>query len=101
MFKHDLENIAHAFISSRIDYCNVLLTGLPKKTLKPLQMVQNSAASILTKIKRKLWNQLPENAPIITIFKNRLKTKIYFFRCFFYCMLFYFNILYVILYMFI
>ena len=53
MSKEYLEKIIHAFITSRIDYCNVLFTGLPKNCIKPLQMIQNSAARVLTKTKRR------------------------------------------------
>ena len=52
MSKGDLEKLVHAFISSRVDYCNKLFTGPPKKTLKHLQMIQNAATRILTKTKR-------------------------------------------------
>ncbi|KAL4006782.1 hypothetical protein ACER0C_000634 [Sarotherodon galilaeus] len=43
------EVLVHAFVSSRIDYCNALLSGLPKKIFRGLQMVQNAAARILTR----------------------------------------------------
>ncbi|KAL2089214.1 hypothetical protein ACEWY4_016113 [Coilia grayii] len=52
MSKQDLEKLVHAFMSSRVDYCNGLFTGLPKKTNKELQLIQNAAARVLTRTKR-------------------------------------------------
>ena len=46
--KAELEMIIHAFISSRLDYCNSLFSCLDKKDLCRLQTVQNSAARLLT-----------------------------------------------------
>lgn len=46
--KSDLEKIIHAFISSRLDYCNSVFTCFNKKALNRLQLVQNSAARLLT-----------------------------------------------------
>ena len=38
----------HAFISSKLDYCNSLLYGIPKYLVCRLQRVQNMAARIVT-----------------------------------------------------
>ncbi|KAF7660854.1 hypothetical protein LDENG_00274070, partial [Lucifuga dentata] len=49
---HDAETLIHAFVSSRLDYCNVLLSGLPNCAIRSLQLVQNAAARILTKTRK-------------------------------------------------
>ena len=51
--QNDAEKLIHVFISIRLDYCNVLFTGLPKKTTERLQLIQNSAARLLTKTNRR------------------------------------------------
>ena len=48
----DLEKVIHAFIFSRLDDCNSLLSGINRKSLSCLQLVQNSAARLLTGFNR-------------------------------------------------
>lgn len=50
--RRSAEVVIHALVSSRLDYCNVLFSGLPISTTRSLQLVQNSAARLLTKTSR-------------------------------------------------
>jgi len=40
--------LVHAFVTSRIDYCNVLLAGAPKATTEKLQRLLNAAARLVS-----------------------------------------------------
>ncbi|KAF7239847.1 Cardiolipin synthase (CMP-forming) [Varanus komodoensis] len=43
-----LATVTHALVTSRLDFCNALYLGLPLKTVRILQLVQNRAARLLT-----------------------------------------------------
>ena len=45
--KENTETLIHAFVSSRIDYCNSLLYGVPNCHLHKLQRVQNAAVRLI------------------------------------------------------
>ena len=45
--KDNTKTLIHAFISSRVDYCNSLLYGLPQYQLNKLQRVQNMCARLI------------------------------------------------------
>lgn len=46
MFQQDLEKLVHAFIFSRLNYCNGVFTGLSEKkqSIRQLQLIQHDAA---------------------------------------------------------
>src|SRR4029434_10988293 len=39
--------LVQTLVSSRLDYCNALLTGLPACVVKPLQIIQNAAPRLV------------------------------------------------------
>ena len=49
--KTEAERLIHAFVSSKLDYCNGILYGLPDYQIKKLQRLQNTAARIVTRTK--------------------------------------------------
>ena len=47
------EKVVHAFVSSGLDSCNVVLYGLPESELRKLQQVQNSVARMVVLVKKR------------------------------------------------
>ena len=47
-----VRTLLHAFITSRLDYCNSLLLGVTDQQLKRLQSVQNATARLVTGARR-------------------------------------------------
>ena len=47
-----VKSIVHAYVTSKLDFNNVLLTGAPDLLLKKLQLIQNAAARLITGSKR-------------------------------------------------
>ena len=53
MTSEAINTLTHAFISSRLDYCNVLYCGIVEGLLNRLQSVQNAAARLVTGLGRR------------------------------------------------
>ena len=50
--RNKLERLVHAFISTKIDYCNSILYGLNNKEINKIQQIQNASARLITKSKK-------------------------------------------------
>ena len=46
------KTLMHAYVTSRVDYCNSLLFGLPNNMMRKLQSVLNTAARVVTKTRK-------------------------------------------------
>ncbi len=46
------ETLIHAFMTSRLDYCNALLGGCSARLINKLQLVQNAVARVLTRTRK-------------------------------------------------
>ena len=46
--RQSAESLVHAFVTSRLDFCNSVLYGLPGYLIERLQKVQNAAARVVT-----------------------------------------------------
>ena len=44
--------LVHAYVTSRVDYCNLLLAGAPKSVTNKLQLVMNAAARVVSGMKK-------------------------------------------------
>ena len=52
----NVETAIHAFISTHLEYCNALYAGISSSSLSRLQLVQNSAARLLTRTRK--WEHI-------------------------------------------
>ena len=49
--QHSTEVLVTVLVTSRIDYCNAILAGIPNKLIHWLQLIQNSVTRIITRSK--------------------------------------------------
>ena len=48
-----MRQLVTSLVLSRLDYCNVVLAGLPASTIDPLQRVLNAAARLVLRLDRR------------------------------------------------
>ena len=47
-----LETLIHAFVTSRLDFCNIIYNGLPHYCVSAVQSIQNSCAKAITRARK-------------------------------------------------
>ncbi len=47
LWEHATQLLVQALVLSRLYYCNALLAGLPARSIKPLQLIQNAAIRLI------------------------------------------------------
>ena len=50
--KHTTERLIHAFVVCHLDFCNSLLSGISARQVLKMQVVQNSAARLIYRIRK-------------------------------------------------
>ena len=76
--RDNLLSLVHSLIVSKIDYCNSLLVGLPKVTLKKVQSILNRAARLIYS----LPPQVPTTPFLMKLHWFSVKARVEFKICF-------------------
>lgn len=61
------EKLIHTFVTSKLDYRNSLLLRCRKQSVRTLQLIQNSAARVLMKTKRR-----DHISPVLALVSNKI-----------------------------
>ena len=81
--KHSTKSLVQALVISKIDYCNSLLSNLPKRLTYKLQKVQNSAARIIERTRRRdhITPVLRELHWLPVIYRIKFKVLLITYKC--------------------
>ena len=74
--QESMKQLVTSLVLSRIDYCNVVLAGLPASTIAPLQRVQNAAAHLFLRLDRRSHITPAFREPHWLPVKYRIKFKV-------------------------